>query len=35
MARWRLALREARDDVFEDRDGRIGDGGGGVVVDDV
>ena len=28
----RRALRDARDDVFEDGDGRVGDGGGGVVV---
>ena len=28
----RRALRDARDDVFEDGDGCVGDGGGGVVV---
>ena len=33
MARWRRALRDARDDVFQDGDGGAGDGGGGVVVD--
>ena len=31
-ARRRRALRDARDDVFEDGDGGVGDGGGGVVV---
>lgn len=30
--RGRRALRDARDDVFEDGDGCVGDGGGGVVV---
>ena len=33
--RGRRAVRDDRDDVFEDGDGRVGDGGGGVVVDDV
>ncbi len=32
MARWRRAVRDARDDVFQDGDGGVGDGGGGVVV---
>lgn len=31
-ARRRRALRDARYDVFEDGDGRVGDGGGGAVV---
>ena len=31
-ARRRRALRDARNDVFEDGDGCVGDGGGGVVV---
>ena len=31
-ARRRRALRDARDDVFQDRNGGVGDGGGGVVV---
>ena len=30
--RGRRALRDARDDVFKDGDGGVGDGGGGVVV---
>ena len=30
--RGRRAVRDDRDDVFEDGDGRVGDGGGGVVV---
>ena len=30
--RGRRALRDARDDVFQDRNGGVGDGGGGVVV---
>lgn len=32
VARWRLALRDARDDIFENGDGRVCDGGGGVAV---
>lgn len=32
VARWRLALRDARDDVFQDGDGGAGNRGGGVVV---
>lgn len=31
--RGRRALRDARDDVFEDGDGCVDDGGGGVVVE--
>ena len=31
--RGRRALRDARDDVFQDRDGGVGDGGGSIVVD--
>ena len=32
LARLRRPLRDARDDVFQDRNGGVGDGGGGVVV---
>ena len=33
VARWRRALRDARDDVFKDRICGVGNRGGGIVVD--